>query len=72
LYPNPAIDIINVVVSVDAPTTAEIYTINGHLVKTLRLVNNSTAIEISDLTTGVYLIKISSGYESAYKVFSKN
>jgi len=60
VYPNPAIDKIQITSSVSLDnSTIEIYTILGKLVNSISA-NNNNEINISDLPNGIYIIKINS------------
>ena len=65
LQPNPANNYLEIVLSNEALTmqgvTAQIYNIQGMLLKTLQLYNEKTQIDISDLAKGIYVVKV--GYE---------
>ena len=60
MYPNPASgNTINI--SVDDPRTIEglmIINGSGQVVKTARLANRNNTVDISDLTNGIYIVKI--------------
>jgi Secretion system C-terminal sorting domain len=61
-YPNPAKNVINVTNSTDALlSTIEMSDINGKIVKNIKLSDVSEAqITVSDLSTGIYTMKITS------------
>lgn len=59
IYPNPANNEIKVICT--GETEIEIFSITGELVKTQNQVINNTTIDISDLNSGIYLVKIKSG-----------
>ena len=60
LYPNPSKDVINVINSINASiTNLEITDLNGRIVKNVKLDGVSeTQISVSDLSTGIYMMKI--------------
>ena len=60
LYPNPSKDVINVMNSINASiTNLEITDLNGRIVKNVKLDGVSeTQISVSDLSTGIYMMKI--------------
>ena len=57
VYPNPASEYI-VIKGLDSEAKAEIYSITGQLIKEVTFTNEIT-LSLSDVTTGVYLVKIS-------------
>jgi len=71
IYPNPASDIINLNYSVDENTTAKIYTLNGALLRTIKLTDNHTEISILNLKAGTYILKIDGDKKSITKRFIK-
>lgn len=56
-YPNPAKDNL-FVKSLQSIDEVKIYSLNGALVKTVLNVENETAINVSDLASGIYIMKI--------------
>lgn len=56
LYPNPATNFITVSAD-DTLEKVSVYTILGKTVKTISVNNSSIHIDISDLNSGMYLIK---------------
>ncbi|MBK9736691.1 MAG: T9SS type A sorting domain-containing protein [Saprospiraceae bacterium] len=68
IYPNPAHDVINIQ-SLDATTTLNkctLFDISGRVIQSTNIVSNLTSINIEDLQSGVYLIKLSDGKASFY------
>lgn len=63
LYPNPVGDILNVSVlgTIDSKATLQISDAEGKVVMTKSVVNNPQSIDISQLTKGVYMIKVNNG-----------
>ena len=57
LYPNPTSGRLNIT-GLNDPADANIYSINGQLIKSIQQINNS--IDISELTTGIYILKMKS------------
>lgn len=55
LYPNPANE--QLTISSELEMVLEMYTIKGQLMKTIRINNGTTRIDVSDLTKGLYLFK---------------
>lgn len=59
LFPNPNSGELNVVMNfTPANTVLEIYDIIGHLVLTENLVSGSTKLNVSELTKGIYIVRI--------------
>lgn len=56
LHPNPASDIVRVQTGADVVAKVELIDINGGVVKSMEFLQES--IDISDLATGVYLVKL--------------
>lgn len=65
VYPNPVLDKLNInlsgiILESDA-IVVEIYSISGNLIKTMRLKNIINQVSLKELTSGMYLIKVSNG-----------
>jgi hypothetical protein len=58
VYPNPARN--NVIIQLNAQAKIEVYNQTGQLVKTYKTLNNKLNMDISDLDSGIYFIKVSS------------
>jgi beta-glucosidase len=71
IYPNPAVDKVYIK-TVTSDYSVSIFTLTGEKIKTLQAGNN-TAIDISDLSQGVYIIEIKSGNGNPayYKLIKK-
>lgn len=71
VYPNPANDIINISSENESCKAVEVYSVDGRLVKSQY--DNLKTINISDLNTGVYIMKIrmSDGTEVAKRVMKE-
>ena len=60
IYPNPAIKTVNILG--EELKNIELYDLNGRLILSKELLNtNKSAIEVSDLNSGTYFVKISDG-----------
>lgn len=70
VYPNPVNSILNIEVKNCQSTEIMIYNLSGILVKSLS-VNASTAINVSELTKGMYIIKFSSNNGTEITKFIK-
>ena len=70
IYPNPAIDLLNVRLTTSSNNTFKIINVLGQIVKTGKL--TAKPIRINDLKTGIYMLEISDGKESLLKKFIKN
>lgn len=60
VYPNPASDYI-VVETPNETGVIRIYSAGGVLVKSQKLINSKTTIDVSDLTSGIYIIHTADG-----------
>ncbi len=69
IYPNPASDFLQIE-NIDGKITADIYSMDGKLQKTVVLVGNNL-IKINDLTMGVYILKIRNDKDISYHKFIK-
>jgi hypothetical protein len=70
IYPNPVRD--NLKVSgITSPTIARIYNTNGKLLITNKLTKSISEMNVSNLPTGVYIIKLQNDKELAVKRISK-
>lgn len=59
IYPNPANNLVNIKTKAAAGNTqVEVFDINGRAVMQTKLSTDQTQIDISNLTTGVYILKI--------------
>ena len=74
LSPNPASNIVNIYtfgLQQSKPATVSIISVSGIVLKTMRINNSATQLDISSLVSGVYTIKIVSGEKVMYKQFVK-
>ncbi len=58
IYPNPAFDVVHITCENLTGDDFEIYDINGHMVKTYKLTGNKLSFPVSDLSPGIYFVKI--------------
>jgi hypothetical protein len=73
VYPNPANDVVNVSNSSNAIiSTIEMTDLNGRVVKNVTLNATEGQINISDLSTGVYMMNVTSDQGSSIKKVVKN
>lgn len=63
MYPNPAKNVLNISAK-ESISNVQMFNILGRSVKSFSVNNTSTSLDVSDLSSGVYLVK----YESAGKV----
>jgi hypothetical protein len=65
IYPNPAVNVLNVVIPMDKKYSLEIYNVTGQLVMKTELLNdqalNKHSIDVSGFAAGAYLGTISNG-----------
>jgi PKD repeat protein len=74
LFPNPAADVLNVVVNSTKSTEAKeisVYDMNGHLLQSIVSVNETTTLNIGTLAKGVYTIEVKVGKLGERKRFIK-
>ena len=66
IYPNPAVDVVNVAASA-ALGTIEIYSVDGRLVKTVEADDTRAAIEVGDLAKGNYIVRAAGAVQQMIK-----
>lgn len=71
LYPNPAIDNIIIECQKQGNAIAEIYSVNGTLLKRIKTKDESTTINVSDLQKGVYILVVYNNRERIYRKLIK-
>ena len=71
IYPNPAIDVLNIS-SQSIINTVEIFNVLGQKVITMQVEDTSTEINVSNLNAGIYLIKYEINNSTSTKKFVKN
>lgn len=57
IYPNPANDVVNIKLKDESTAKVNIYNQNGLLVKSV-IINSQMALDINELTSGVYFVNI--------------
>ncbi len=67
IYPNPAVDVINVAASAELGTI-EIYSIDGRLVKVIEVDDTRAAIEVGDLAKGNYIVRAAGATQRMIKM----
>jgi hypothetical protein len=73
VYPNPANDVVNISNSTSAIiSNVEMTDLNGRVVKNITLNATEGQINISDLSTGVYMMNVSSDQGTSTKKIIKN
>jgi hypothetical protein len=65
VYPNPTTDYI-MISGIDSEAKAEVFSITGQKIKEVKFTNEIT-LSLSDVTAGVYLVKISNKNSSITK-----
>lgn len=70
IYPNPAIDIININ-GITRDTEANVYDLSGKIIKSIFLNNGKKIINISSLAKGIYVIKFKNGNVEISRKFIK-
>jgi hypothetical protein len=71
MYPNPANDVLNVQFSKMNNVSVTIYSLGGQMLKQASIEGNSGQINVADLKTGVYILKVISAEGSFAERFIK-
>ena len=71
MYPNPAIDILNISAQ-STINNIEIYNVLGQTVMRMSVEDTSAEINVSNLNSGIYLIKYEINNRTSTKKFVKN
>ncbi len=72
LFPNPTTSEINISLSgLEKGGTIQIFSITGALVKQLELTSNESKINVSNLPTGVYTVRVTAGKQVVFRKFIK-
>ena len=71
VYPNPAIDVLNIS-SQSTINTVEIFNVLGQKVITMQVEDTIAEINVSNLNAGIYLIKYEINNSTSTKKFVKN
>lgn len=73
LYPNPVESVLFIELDETAYATVQLYAINGAMVKEQSLYQNLNSIDVSDMESGIYIVKINSNNEmiQSKKLFVK-
>jgi hypothetical protein len=74
LYPNPSSGLLNIKRNIENIISVTIYNSTGQNCKTFMLLSHDNSLDISDLKTGLYLFKITDGYNTEIKkiIIEKN
>jgi hypothetical protein len=71
VYPNPAVDVVNISNDTIQINSIEMTDLNGRIVKTQKIGATQGQVSISDLSTGVYMMKINTAQGNATKKIVK-
>jgi len=71
LYPNPAKEYIDVRVDEFNVTSMEVYDVYGKLINTINVIDNPTRINVSNLASGMYFVRVTTEQGVATKSFVK-
>jgi hypothetical protein len=71
LYPNPAKEYIDVRVDELNVTNMEVYDVYGKLINTVNVIDNPTRINVSNLASGMYFVRVTTEAGVATKSFVK-
>lgn len=61
VFPNPAVDQINVVLSNEEPAVATLFNLVGQAVVSVELKNENNTIDVSNFAPGIYMLKVNQG-----------
>ena len=70
LFPSIAREVLNIS-GITIPTTASIYNLNGKLVQTKILINGINQLNVTNLTKGIYIVKLQTENNTVAKKFVK-
>ena len=65
-YPNPVFDKLFIQTDVEN-ASVEIFSLDGRLLKSFITYNNVTTTDFTDVTTGIYIVKVTNGNQSTTK-----
>lgn len=68
-YPNPCTD--NITINVPKETTVEVSTINGQIIKSIDINSKSTTVNLTGLSSGVYIVRLITDKEIVTKKIIK-
>ncbi|MCG8699712.1 MAG: T9SS type A sorting domain-containing protein, partial [Bacteroidales bacterium] len=71
IYPNPAQNMLYINAAIEEEASAQLYNSNGALVKTILLNSDLTKTDISELSSGLYFVKVLVEDELLVKKFLK-
>ncbi|WP_370476564.1 T9SS type A sorting domain-containing protein [Tamlana flava] len=72
LFPNPANDFLTLEISPDAiSSTIEVFNVQGKLIKSMKMTNNSYILDISTISSGMYFIQLKTTNGMSIKKFVK-
>ncbi|MDT8412866.1 MAG: T9SS type A sorting domain-containing protein, partial [Vicingaceae bacterium] len=63
VYPNPFVDFINIELNEPAPYVFKVFDLNGQLVKITKLNTKAIKINLPNLKSGQYILKVSNTNE---------
>ncbi len=61
VFPNPSTGIVNIELSKNTPASANFYNLLGEVVKSVKLNNTKTAVNLSGNASGIYMLRIEQG-----------
>ena len=71
LYPNPTNDILNIVILEESYDEITIFSTTGNIVKSVKDVENTMSIDVSEYATGLYFVRFVTGKFAVTKRFVK-
>lgn len=69
IYPNPASDFITIELNEAIPTKLNIFSLDGRLLRDYYFSNNKFVLDVSNLTPGTYLLRLSNDNGTSQKIF---
>jgi trimeric autotransporter adhesin len=69
IYPNPTTDNLTIIITDKA--TIEILNINGQIIKSINSISKSITVDLTDLSSGVYIVRVKTDKEIVTKKFIK-
>jgi len=69
VFPNPSVD--NIIIFIPEKATIEIFNINGQIIKSICSISKSTTVDLTDLSSGVYIVRVKTDKEIVTKKIIK-
>lgn len=72
VYPNPAADVVTITLSQSTTADIEITDLMGRVVRTAKISNTETQIDVASLDAGIYLVRIKGNNPQVMKLMKQN